>query len=179
MRHRLQSCSRRPVCCWSRCAGDAQGTGKPAVRAVELRARFSALCAVRAGPGQHGRRPMVGLLLRVQQAVLVVLGRAGDGGQIRDVGRQFAESRSIVQESRASDEGDPIPMPPYQIRNALTDVPPDAGFAFGNRYEFGYQRPGPRLDDRHSGRPGAEPDRVLWLRPIDTSDGRRPAAVHR
>ena len=26
-----------------------------------------------------------------------------------------------------------------KIQNGLTDVPPDAGFAFGNRYEFGYR----------------------------------------
>src|SRR4029077_12409440 len=26
---------------------------------------------------------------------------------------------------------------PYTIKNGLTDVPPDAGFAFGNRYEVG------------------------------------------
>jgi hypothetical protein len=35
------------------------------------------------------------------------------------------------------DNGDP--PPPHQIFNTLNDVPPKAGFAFGNRYELGYR----------------------------------------
>lgn len=35
----------------------------------------------------------------------------------------------------------PLP-PPHVIHNTLTDVPPDAGFAFGNRYEVGYRDEG-------------------------------------
>jgi len=31
------------------------------------------------------------------------------------------------------------PPPPYQIFNSLNNVPPNAGFAFGDRYEFGYE----------------------------------------
>lgn len=36
------------------------------------------------------------------------------------------------------DPDDPVPQP-YLIENGLKDVPPDAGFAFGNRYELGYR----------------------------------------
>ena len=35
-----------------------------------------------------------------------------------------------------------IRPPPTVVHNTLNNVPPQAGFAFGNRYEFGYQRPG-------------------------------------
>jgi Putative beta barrel porin-7 (BBP7) len=47
---------------------------------------------------------------------------------------QFAE---VIYRDNFFDEGDP--PPPHQIRNTLEDVPPKAGFAFGNRYELGYQ----------------------------------------
>jgi hypothetical protein len=47
---------------------------------------------------------------------------------------QFAE---VIYRDNFFDEGDP--PPPHQIRNTLDDVPPKAGFAFGNRYELGYQ----------------------------------------
>jgi hypothetical protein len=51
---------------------------------------------------------------------------------------QFAE---IIYRQNPQDEFDPFnpPPPPHQIRNTLNDVPPKAGFAFGNRYELGYQ----------------------------------------
>jgi hypothetical protein len=47
---------------------------------------------------------------------------------------EFAE---IIYRDNPQDEGDP--PPPHQIVNTLEDVPPKAGFANGNRYEFGYQ----------------------------------------
>jgi hypothetical protein len=47
---------------------------------------------------------------------------------------QLAEE---IYRQNAQDEG--TITPPYQIQNGLTDVPPDAGFASGNRYEFGYR----------------------------------------
>ena len=34
------------------------------------------------------------------------------------------------------------PPPPYQIRNGLEDVAPDAGFGWGDRYEIGYRNHG-------------------------------------
>jgi Putative beta barrel porin-7 (BBP7) len=54
---------------------------------------------------------------------------------------QFAE---VIYQVRPQDEVDPdnpVP-PPHLITNTLKDVPPKAGFAFGNRYEFGYQDQG-------------------------------------
>jgi hypothetical protein len=47
---------------------------------------------------------------------------------------QFAE---VIFQQNTQDEGSP--PPPYQVTNTLNDVPPKAGFAFGNRYEFGYR----------------------------------------
>ena len=47
---------------------------------------------------------------------------------------QFAE---IIYRDNPQDEGDP--PPPYLVQNTLQDVPPNAGFAMGNRYEFGYR----------------------------------------
>jgi hypothetical protein len=54
---------------------------------------------------------------------------------------QFAE---VIYQVNPQDEVDPdFPVPaPHLIRNSLRDVPPDAGFALGNRYEFGYQDQG-------------------------------------
>jgi hypothetical protein len=51
---------------------------------------------------------------------------------------EFAE---IVFRVNPQDELDVLNPPPgpHRIRNTLNDVPPKAGFAFGNRYEFGYQ----------------------------------------
>jgi hypothetical protein len=46
----------------------------------------------------------------------------------------FAE---IIYRDNPQDEGDP--PPPHVIQNTLQDVPPKAGFAMGNRYEFGYR----------------------------------------
>lgn len=43
----------------------------------------------------------------------------------------------MIYRQNLRDQGQ-VPAP-YQVRNGLTDVPPDAGFAFGNRYEFGYR----------------------------------------
>jgi Putative beta barrel porin-7 (BBP7) len=51
---------------------------------------------------------------------------------------QFAE---IIYRPRPQDEADPdiVDVPqPHLISNTLRDVPPKAGFALGNRYEFGY-----------------------------------------
>jgi hypothetical protein len=47
----------------------------------------------------------------------------------------FAEV--IYPDNAGVDQGDP--PPPHQIFNTLEDVPPKAGFAFGNRYELGYR----------------------------------------
>ncbi len=54
---------------------------------------------------------------------------------------QFAE---IIYRVNPQDEVDPdMPVPPpHLIHNTLRDVPPDAGFALGNRYELGYQDQG-------------------------------------
>jgi Putative beta barrel porin-7 (BBP7) len=55
---------------------------------------------------------------------------------------QFAE---IIYRPRPQDEFDPdlLPVPvPHVVTNTLEDVPPKAGFAFGNRYEFGYRDQG-------------------------------------
>jgi hypothetical protein len=49
----------------------------------------------------------------------------------------FAET---IYRDNPLDQGNPPPPP--QIFNTLTDVPPDAGFAFGNRYELGYRDKG-------------------------------------
>ena len=46
----------------------------------------------------------------------------------------FAE---VIYPDNPQDQGDP--PPPHQIFNTLEDVPPKAGFAFGNRYELGYR----------------------------------------
>jgi Putative beta barrel porin-7 (BBP7) len=47
---------------------------------------------------------------------------------------QIAE---VIYRDNPQDEGDP--PPPHLVHNTLNDVPPKAGFANGNRYEFGYQ----------------------------------------
>jgi len=54
---------------------------------------------------------------------------------------QFAE---VIYQVNPQDEVDPLkPVPaPHLIQNTLRDVPPKAGFAMGNRYEFGYQDQG-------------------------------------
>ncbi len=55
---------------------------------------------------------------------------------------QFAE---IIYRRRPQDQVDPdlIPMPrPHVVTNTINDAGPHAGFAFGNRYEFGYQDQG-------------------------------------
>jgi Putative beta barrel porin-7 (BBP7) len=49
----------------------------------------------------------------------------------------FAET---IYRDNPLDQGSPPPPP--QIFNTLTDVPPDSGFAFGNRYELGYRDKG-------------------------------------
>jgi hypothetical protein len=47
---------------------------------------------------------------------------------------QFAE---IIFRDNPQDEGDP--PPPYLVQNTLRDIPPNAGFAMGDRYEIGYR----------------------------------------
>ena len=47
---------------------------------------------------------------------------------------QFAE---VIYRDNPQDEGDP--PAPYLVQNELQNVPPKAGFALGNRYEFGYR----------------------------------------
>jgi hypothetical protein len=75
----------------------------------------------------------------------------GDGIAETPVKGMFAE---IIYQFNPQDEPPPVytgqqpGMPrepigevplPYLVQNGLTDVPPDAGFAFGNRYELGYR----------------------------------------
>ncbi len=43
----------------------------------------------------------------------------------------------IIYYDNPQDEGDP--PPPYEIRNGLQNVIPDAGFGLGDRYEIGYR----------------------------------------
>jgi hypothetical protein len=57
-----------------------------------------------------------------------------DGVQVNG---EFAE---IIYRDNPQDEGDP--PAPYVVTNGLQNVPPRAGFAMGNRYEFGYQDQG-------------------------------------
>lgn len=47
------------------------------------------------------------------------------------------EYAEIIYYLNSTDEGQP--PPPHQIFNTLHDVPPKAGFAMGDRYEFGYR----------------------------------------
>jgi hypothetical protein len=54
---------------------------------------------------------------------------------------QFAEVIYKVNPQDIVDPNNPVPAP-HLIRNTLRDVAPDAGFALGNRYEFGYQDQG-------------------------------------
>lgn len=54
---------------------------------------------------------------------------------------QFAEVIYRVNPQDLVDPNNPVPAP-YLVQNTLRDVPPDAGFAMGNRYEFGYQDQG-------------------------------------
>ncbi len=54
---------------------------------------------------------------------------------------QFAEVIYQVNPQDEVDPDKPVP-PPHLIHNTLRDVPPDAGFALGNRYEVGYQDQG-------------------------------------
>jgi hypothetical protein len=54
---------------------------------------------------------------------------------------QFAEIIYPVNPQDEVDDMNPVP-PPHLIRNTLRNVPPRAGFALGNRYEFGYQDQG-------------------------------------
>lgn len=44
----------------------------------------------------------------------------------------------VMQPGRPRQPITQVPMP-YLVQNTLHDVPPKAGFAFGNRYEFGYR----------------------------------------
>ncbi len=53
------------------------------------------------------------------------------------VNGEFAE---IIYRTNPQDEG--APPDPYVVQNTLNNVPPKAGFALGNRYEFGYQDQG-------------------------------------
>jgi hypothetical protein len=53
----------------------------------------------------------------------------------------FAEQIYRVNPQDFVNPNNPLPAP-YVVRNTLNDVPPKAGFAFGNRYEFGYQDQG-------------------------------------
>lgn len=46
----------------------------------------------------------------------------------------------VIYRDNPQDEG--TPPPPYQIQNTLTNAGPKAGFAFGDRYEFGYRSRG-------------------------------------
>jgi len=54
---------------------------------------------------------------------------------------QFAEIIYQVNPQDDVDPDNPVPAP-YLVQNTLRDVPPDAGFALGNRYELGYQDQG-------------------------------------
>lgn len=54
---------------------------------------------------------------------------------------QFAEIIYRVNPQDFVDANNPVP-PPYVVHNTLNNVPPRAGFAFGNRYELGYQDQG-------------------------------------
>ena len=124
---------------------------------------------------------MVGLFLRVQQALLGVHGRADhrrqperlreivNGVQVRTA--QFAE---IIYRDNPQDEGDP--PPPYVVQNTLHDVPPNAGFAMGNRYEFGYRDNGHGWMIGILDGPELQPDRILRLRTRGPNGG--IAAVH-
>jgi hypothetical protein len=72
----------------------------------------------------------------------------GDGIGDTTVEGQFAEIIYFVDPitgiPNPQDEFDPLnpPPTPYIVENTLTDVPPKAGFALGNRYEVGYQDQG-------------------------------------
>lgn len=50
------------------------------------------------------------------------------------VNGQFAE---VIYRTNGTDEG--APPAPYLVKNSLTNVPPRAGFAMGDRYELGYR----------------------------------------
>jgi Putative beta barrel porin-7 (BBP7) len=72
----------------------------------------------------------------------------GDGIPDTTVMGQFAEIIYFVDPitgiPNPQDEFDPLDPPPtpHLVRNSLTDVAPDAGFAMGNRYEIGYRDQG-------------------------------------
>jgi hypothetical protein len=50
---------------------------------------------------------------------------------------EFAEIIYRVNPQDFVNQNNPVP-PPYVVHNTLNNVPPKAGFAFGNRYELGY-----------------------------------------
>src|SRR5262245_55771221 len=54
---------------------------------------------------------------------------------------QFAEIIYRVNPQDFVNANNPVP-PPYVVHNTLNNVPPKAGFAFGNRYELGYHDQG-------------------------------------
>jgi hypothetical protein len=93
-----------------------------------------------------GERVMVG-----SDKVVELIDVDGDGIAETPAKGMFAE---IIYQVNPQDDlpdeynGQPPGMPrepigevplPYLVQNGLTDVPPDAGFAFGNRYELGYR----------------------------------------
>ena len=54
---------------------------------------------------------------------------------------EFAEIIYRVNPQDIVNPNNPVP-PPYVVHNTLNNVPPKAGFAFGNRYELGYHDQG-------------------------------------
>jgi hypothetical protein len=54
---------------------------------------------------------------------------------------EFAEIIYRVNPQDFVDPNNPLP-PPHVIHNTLNNVPPKAGFAFGDRYELGYRDEG-------------------------------------
>ena len=92
---------------------------------------------------------------------------------------QFAEIIYFVDPitgiPNPQDEFDPLDPPPtpHLVRNSLTDVAPDAGFAMGNRYEIGYRDQGhgwllgvldARLEER------ARTDYERWVKVVKESN---------
>jgi hypothetical protein len=91
-----------------------------------------------------GERVMVG-----SPNVMELLDTNGDGIGDTSVEGRFAEIIYSVDPitgipTNVQDEFDPLnpPPAPYLVQNELRDVPPDAGFALGDRYEVGYRDQG-------------------------------------
>ena len=115
--------------------GPAHGAGQPAVRPRELLARLPALCAGR----DRSRQRAVRSTTTATCANYSKLAWSFSGEHVHDrrPGRRRCFAEQIYRHKSATTKAS-APLP-TKFRTACRTSLPNAGFAFGDRYEIGYR----------------------------------------